>query len=124
MADINLKLLLNNTIEVTTTEQSYRVVAGEQNTTQFVIERPTGYDDWSLSYEMVNAQGNGFTETVITNNKFFFPASMAVPGYCDIIIRARKDGVVKVWVPLHLKVWQGLPSWGTAASTLELQQKK
>lgn len=124
MANINLKLLINNTIEITAVEQSYRIVAGEQNTTQFVIERPTGYDDWSLTYEMVNSLGNGFQETAIENNKFFFPAAMATPGYCDIIIRAKKDGVVKVWVPIHLKVWEGLPTWGTAASTLELQQKK
>lgn len=124
MANINLKLLINNTIEIVLAEQQYRIVAGEQNTTQFVLERPTGYDDWSFSYEMVNSQGYGFQETTITNNKFFFPTSMAVPGYCDIIIRARKDGVVKVWVPIHLKVWEGLPSWGKAAQSLELQQKK
>lgn len=124
MANINLKLLLNNTIEISTAEQSYHVVAGEQNTTQFVVTRPEGYTDWSFTYEMVNSQGNGFAETAITNDKFFFPASMAVPGYCDIIIRAKKDGVVKVWVPIHLKVWEGLPGWSKAASSLELQQKK
>lgn len=93
-------------------ENSYRIVAGEKNSTVFEIKsKPTQYEGGSFSVEMVNSQGYGVPLATIENNTFSLPDLMAVAGYGTISIKCIINDEVVVWNPLKIKIWNTLPNW-------------
>lgn len=97
-------------------ENSYRIIAGEENATIFsIVSKPTQYANATYTVEMVNSQGYGIPETDILDDSFVLPKGMAVAGYGYILIRAYAtiEGVVETvpFQPLKVKVWNTLPDW-------------
>lgn len=120
---INLRLLDNKNIIAELNgiplaqENSYKIIAGEENATQFVIaSKPTQYEMARYTVEMVNSQGYGVDETDIQPNlegklQFNLPEGMAVAGYGWIRITAYQADEVVRFVPLKVKVWNTIPTW-------------
>lgn len=122
---IELKLLENKSIVAQMQgiplayENSYKIIAGEENSTIFEITSvPNQYVTYQLTVEMVNSLGYGIAETEIVDNQFILPNGMAIAGYGYILIRAREipinanvNGEVVSFQPLKIKVWNTLPEW-------------
>lgn len=83
------------------TENSYRIIAGEENATEFaIVSKPTQYASARYTVEMVNSRGYGLSESDIsdtitisgtTYQSFVLPKGMAVAGYGYISIKAYQD---------------------------------
>ena len=121
---INLRLLDNKQIVAEMqgislgNENSYRIIAGEQNATEFVlISKPTKYLNARYTVEMVNSKGFGISETDIIDNKFTLPIGMAVAGYGFIQIRAYQNDEEIPFMPLKVKIWETLPEWQLGVDT-------
>lgn len=115
---INLRLLDNKNIIAEmkgiplANENSYKIIAGEENATVFqIVSKPTQYADARYTVEMVNSQGYGFAETDIIQDTFTLPNGMAVAGYGWVQIRAYKDRQVVPFMTLKVKVWNTIPNW-------------
>lgn len=129
---IELNLLENKSIVATmqgyplANENSYKIIAGEENATTFTIKSlPIEYNTARLTVEMVNSKGYGVAETDINEiyvgvKGFTLPKGMAVAGYGYILIRAYIGEEVVVFQPLKLKVWNTLPNWVNEIVTLEI----
>ena len=120
---INLRLLNNKNIVAEldgiplAQENSYKIIAGEENATIFkIISKPFLYKDARYTVEMVNSQGYGVSETDIIEDTFALPIGMAVAGYGYVQLRAYltnaegKQEVVPFMV-LKVKVWNTIPEW-------------
>lgn len=135
MATINLFLLENRKIKAEmdniplANDNSYMIIAGEENATDFaILSKPPQLEFAEFTVEMVNSQGYGVEETTIINNTFTLPIGMAVAGYGQILIRAYttingEQSVIPFEV-LKIKVWKTLSEWeenvapkGTAGDT-------
>ena len=93
-------------------ENSYRIIAGEKNSTIFNIKsKPTQYQDAIYSVEMVNSQGYGVNLQTIENDTFNLPNIMAVAGYGQISIKCVLGDEVVNFNPLKIKVWNTIPNW-------------
>ena len=138
---INLRLLDNKNIIAELNgiplaqENSYRIIAGEENATQFVIaSKPTQYEMARYTVEMVNSQGYGIEETNITANtegklQFDLPIGMAVAGYGWVQIRAyqtnQEGKEEKVpFMTLKIKVWNTLPNWKDYVTIITSNEKQ
>lgn len=123
---IELNLLENKSIVATMqgyplgNENSYKIIAGEENATKFIIKSiPNQYANARLTVEMVNSQGLGIAERelseievdLVSYKGFVLPKGMAVAGYGYILIRAYIEEEVAVFQPLKLKVWNTIPQW-------------
>lgn len=123
---IELNLLENKSIVATMqgytlgNENSYKIIAGEENATQFIIRSiPTQYENARITVEMVNSKGYGIEETDIGTVEingqeykgFNLPLGMAVAGYGYILIRAYLESENVPFQPLKVKVWNTLPDW-------------
>lgn len=120
---IELNLLENKSIVATmqgiplANENSYKIIAGEENSTKFIIKSiPNQYANARLTVEMVNAKGYGVAETDINEidvggKGFALPVGMAVAGYGYVSIKAYIGDEVAVFQPLKLKVWNTIPQW-------------
>lgn len=72
-------------------QNGYKIIAGEENATQFKIASiPEKYEYYTLTVEMVNSRGYGIEETEIKDKMFTLPVGMAVAGYGEIQIRAKR----------------------------------
>lgn len=97
-------------------QNGYKIIAGEENATQFKIASvPEKYEYYTLTVEMVNSRGYGIEETEIKDKTFSLPVGMAVAGYGQILIRAKKtvDGT-EIVVPFNLirvKVSNTISTW-------------
>lgn len=114
---INLRLLDNKNIIAElngiplANENSYKIIAGEENATIFNIKsKPAKYQDARYTVEMVNSQGYGIAETDI-DNSFVLPIGMAVAGYGYIQIRAYLGEEKVPFMTLKVKIWNTLPNW-------------
>ena len=129
---IELNLLENKTIVATmqgiplANENSYKIVAGEENATSFIIKSiPAKYENATLTVEMVNSQGYGIEETnigtieidFVSYKGFTLPVGMAVAGYGYISIKAYMGNEKVVFQPLKVKVWNTIPEWKANVST-------
>ena len=136
---IELNLLSNKSIVATmqgyplANENSYKIVAGDENATQFTIKsKPTDYENATYFVEMVNAKGykvkttqNSEEREEIKADSFTLPVGMAVEGYgyisisceCDITSTTIKGAVIttdytkisergKAYVFTYEKGWQ------------------
>lgn len=136
---IELNLLSNKSIVATmqgyplANENSYKIVAGDENATQFTIKsKPTDYENATYFVEMVNAKGykvkttqNSEEREEIKSDSFTLPVGMAVEGYgyisisceCDITSTTIKGAVIttdytkisergKAYVFTYEKGWQ------------------
>lgn len=115
---INLRLLDNKNIIAELNgiplaqENSYKIIAGEENATNFKIaSKPNQYINARYTVEMVNSQGFGVDETDIIEDTFSLPIGMAVAGYGYMQIRAYKGVEVIPFMTLKIKVWNTLPNW-------------
>lgn len=128
---INLRLLDNKQIKVEmqgialAAENGYRIIAGEENTTQFTIaSTPTQYTDYNYYVFCINSKGykcpldpsegtpvEGEEGDLLIGDTFTLPLGMAVEGYGYINIYA-KDGTEKVvWQTIKVKIWQTFDHW-------------
>lgn len=130
---INLRLLDNKNIVAELNgiplaqENSYKIIAGEENATIFkIISKPNQYKSAQYTVEMVNSQGYGVevgnlveknpNEYIIENDEFILPTGMAVAGYGWVQIRAYQTNEQgkeeKVpFMTFKVKVWNTLPNW-------------
>lgn len=115
---IQLNLLKNKSIIAQTqgiplaNENSYKIIAGEENATKFTItSKPTQYASARYTVEMVNSRGYGIDETDIIDDEFILPKGMAIAGYGYISIKAYIEDEIVVFQPLKVKVWNTLPDW-------------
>lgn len=115
---INLRLLENKNIIAELNgiplaqENSYKIIAGEENATQFKIaSKPSQYIEARYTVEMVNAQGFGVEETDIIQDTFALPKGMAVAGYGFVQIKAYQGEEIVPFMTLKVKVWNTLPNW-------------
>ena len=123
---IELNLLENKSIVATmqgyplANENSYKIIAGEENATKFIIKSiPNQYANARLTVEMVNSQGLGIAERelseievdLVSYKGFILPVGMAVAGYGYVSIKAYIGDEVAVFQPLKLKVWNTIPQW-------------
>ena len=123
---IELNLLQNKSIVATmqgyplANENSYKIIAGEENATKFIIKSiPNQYANARLTVEMVNSQGLGIAERelseievdLVSYKGFILPVGMAVAGYGYVSIKAYIGDEVAVFQPLKLKVWNTIPQW-------------
>ena len=123
---IELNLLNNKSIVATmqgyplANENSYKIIAGEENATKFIINSiPNQYANARLTVEMVNSQGLGIAERelseievdLVSYKGFILPVGMAVAGYGYVSIKAYIGDEVAVFQPLKLKVWNTIPQW-------------
>lgn len=120
---IELNLLENKSIVATmqgyplANENSYKIIAGEENSTKFIIKSiPNQYANARLTVEMVNSKGYVVAETDINEidvgvKGFALPVGMAVAGYGYVSIKAYIGDEVAVFQPLKLKVWNTIPQW-------------
>ena len=138
---INLRLLDNKNIIAEMNgislgqENSYKIIAGEENATIFkIVSKPTKYTNATYTVEMVNSQGYGIEETDIINDTFDLPKGMAIAGYGWVQIRAyytNNEGKEEVvpFITLKVKVWNTLPNWkehiseGGTVSNIEIDSK-
>ena len=103
---IELNLLNNKSIVATmqghplANENSYKIIAGEENATKFIIKSiPNQYANARLTVEMVNSQGLGIAERklseievdLVSYKGFILPVGMAVAGYGYVSIKAYLD---------------------------------
>ena len=103
---IELNLLSNKSIVATmqgyplANENSYKIIAGEENATKFIIKSiPNQYANARLTVEMVNSQGLGIAERelseievdLVSYKGFILPVGMAVAGYSYVSIKAYLD---------------------------------
>ena len=103
---IELNLLSNKSIVATMqgiplgNENSYKIIAGEENATQFILKSLPAYKDAvELTVEMVNSQGLGIAERelseievdLVSYKGFILPVGMAVAGYSYVSIKAYLD---------------------------------
>ena len=81
-------------------ENSYKIIAGEENATQFILKSLPAYKDAvELTVEMVNSQGLGIAERelseievdLVSYKGFILPVGMAVAGYSYVSIKAYLD---------------------------------
>ena len=115
---INLRLLDNKNIIAELNgiplaqENSYKIIAGEENATIFKIaSKPEQYKNASYTVEMVNSQGFGIDEAGIIDDTFTLPVGMAVAGYGWVQIRAYQGEEKVPFMTLKIKVWNTLPNW-------------
>ena len=123
---IELNLLQNKSIVATmqgyplANENSYKIIAGEENATKFIIKSiPNQYANAKLTVEMVNSQGLGIAERelseievdTVSYKGFVLPKGMAVAGYGYVSIKGYIGDEVAVFQPLKLKVWNTIPQW-------------
>ena len=132
---INLRLLDNKNIIAEMNgiplaqENSYKIIAGEENATVFkIVSKPNQYVNARYTVEMVNSQGYGVivpdlklveegkVEAYIENDTFQLPVGMAVSGYGYILIKCyftNEEGKEEVipFMVLKIKVWNTLPNW-------------
>lgn len=115
---ISLKLLPNKNIIAEMNDiplgnaNSYRIIAGEKNSTAFEIKsKPSQYENAVYYVDMVNSKGEKVLSSIIENNAFKLPNEMAVAGYGTISIRCAtiQDELV-VWNPLKIKIWNTIAS--------------
>lgn len=97
-------------------QNGYLIIAGEENATQFKIASiPDIYSGYTLSVEMVNSRGAGIEEKEIEDNTFVLPEGMAVAGYGQIQIYAKKTvSGREINVPFNLirvKVSNTISTW-------------
>lgn len=93
-------------------ENSYRIIAGEENATKFeIVSKPTQYASARYTVEMINSNGYGIAETDIANDEFVLPVGMAVAGYGYISIKAYLNDEIVVFTPLKIKVWNTIAEW-------------
>ena len=128
---INIRLLDTKQVRVENLggENSYRIIAGEENSTIFaIISKPSQYTSAYYTVEMVNSQGYAIAETAIVNNQFTLPNGMAVAGYGQILIRAYTDYSTDPTITytekvpfqvIPIKVWNTLPNWKDYVSESE-----
>lgn len=115
---INLRLLENKNIIAElngiplANENSYKIIAGEENATIFrIASKPNQYTNARYTVEMVNSQGYGFQEVDIVDNSFVLPKGMAVAGYGLMKIRAYQGEEIVPFANLKIKVQNTLPDW-------------
>lgn len=96
MNTIQLKLLENKLIAAYvngydyTYEGGYNIVAGEVNATEFEISSvPDQYKEATFYLELKNSKKQIVNPPSIINNKFILPSEMAIPGYGQIVIKAK-----------------------------------
>lgn len=102
-------------------QNGYRIIAGEENATQFRIASvPAKYEDYTWTVEMLNSQGYGIRETEIVNKTFNLPNGMAVAGYGEILITAKKteegEETVVPFNPIRVKVNNTITDWSAGLS--------
>lgn len=115
---IQLKLLDNKRVETYVNgypnayEGGYRIIAGEQNATEFEISSvPAQYENATYSVSMKNSAGQEVPAPTIIDKKFTLPVGMAVAGYGSIVIAATQGDEYVVWSPVKIKVWNTDPNW-------------
>lgn len=110
-------------------QNGYKIIAGEENATQFKIASiPEKYEHYTLTVEMVNSRGYGIAETEIKDKMFTLPVGMAVAGYGQIQIRAKRTiDDEEINVPFYLikvKVHNTLSNWKENIDPTELDEIK
>ena len=110
-------------------QNGYKIIAGEENATQFKIASiPEKYEYYTLTVEMVNSRGYGIEETEIKDKMFTLPVGMAVAGYGEIQIRAKRTiDDEEINVPFYLikvKVHNTLSNWKENIDPTELDKIK
>lgn len=123
---INLRLLDNKNIIAERNniplaqENSYKIIAGEENATIFKIaSKPEIYKNATFTITCTNSQGYNvpielqYDEEL--NEYFYLPKGMAVAGYGYINISCTYNNGTKeekvVWQSLKVKVWNTYESW-------------
>jgi len=126
MGKVNIKLLESKNVHTTQNnvsldaQNNYKVIAGEDNATEFVIEPESSiYDEQGYVFRvgMVNAAGGSLPPAVIENKTFTLPKTMAVPGYTHLYISATLGDVVVQWMFVKVKVWSYAPDWNADISS-------
>lgn len=110
-------------------QNGYLIIAGEENATQFKIASiPDIYSGYTLSVEMVNSRGAGIEEKEIEDNTFVLPEGMAVAGYGQIQIYAKKAvSSREIKVPFNLirvKVSNTISTWEESISPGAVESAK
>lgn len=110
-------------------QNGYLIIAGEENATQFKIASiPDIYSGYMLSVEMVNSRGAGIEEKEIEDNTFVLPEGMAVAGYGQIQIYAKKTvSGREIKVPFNLirvKVSNTISTWEESISPGAVESAK
>lgn len=110
-------------------QNGYLIIAGEENATQFKIASiPDIYSGYTLSVEMVNSRGAGIEEKEIEDNTFVLPEGMAVAGYGQIQIYAKKTvSSREIKVPFNLirvKVSNTISTWEESISPGAVESAK
>ena len=110
-------------------QNGYLIIAGEENATQFKIASiPDIYSGYTLSVEMVNSRGAGIEEKEIEDNTFVLPEVMAVAGYGQIQIYAKKTvSGREIKVPFNLirvKVSNTISTWEESISPGAVESAK
>nr|DAU61045.1 MAG TPA: hypothetical protein [Caudoviricetes sp.] len=110
-------------------QNGYLIIAGEENATQFKIASiPDIYSGYTLSVEMVNSRGAGIEEKEIEDNTFVLPEGMAVAGYGQIQIYAKKTvSGREIKVPFNLirvKVSNTISTWEESISPGAVESAK
>lgn len=110
-------------------QNGYLIIAGEENATQFKITSiPDIYSGYTLSVEMVNSRGAGIEEKEIEDNTFVLPEGMAVAGYGQIQIYAKKAvSSREIKVPFNLirvKVSNTISTWEESISPGAVESAK
>lgn len=125
---IKLKLLENKTIVAEVNgknyayEGGYRIVAGEENATEFeIVSVPAQYKEADISLTLTNSKGYNVPSPEIKNNKFILPNGMAVAGYSQILFTLTFGKETVPWIPLKIKVWNTIPDWKVSVINPEIE---
>lgn len=127
---INLRLLTNHTIRVDMggiplgNANSYKIIEGEENVSQFTVNKPLDYEDYDYYVMCINSQGykcpldssegtpiEGEEGELLIGDTFTLPLGMAVKGYGYITVYAKYDDKKVVWETLPIKIWQTFDDW-------------
>lgn len=123
---INLRLLDNKNIIAERNniplaqENSYKIIAGEENATIFKIaSKPEIYKNATFTITCTNSQGYNVPIEILYDDTlkeyFYLPKGMAVAGYGYINISCTYNNGTKeenvVWQSLKVKVWNTYESW-------------
>ena len=123
---IQLRLLDNKQIKIDMrgislgSENSYRIISGEENSTQFeIISKPTQYAEYDFYVLFLNTKMQkcplkddegesvvGEAGDLLYGNTFTLPLGMAVKGYGVMTIYAKNQDEKAVWQSQPLKIWE------------------
>lgn len=113
-------------------ENSYRIIAGEENATEFeIVQKPTAYENATYYVYFINSLGErAFLGDVIpdpltndgqeiVNDTFVLPKGMAVAGYGYIRIYCLYNDEKVEFQRIKVKIWETVPTYHNYVRPLE-----